>query len=482
MTSVLIVAFDGLQPAQVTDELMPNLSALAAGGVTFARHHAVFPSVTRTNVASIVTGRDPGGHGLAANTLVVREFDPHVALAALEPELSQIAHKTGRVLLAPTLADTLARHGSEYIAVGTGTSGNAYAQNPNAERSGGATIHPDFCLPRGLHGELVSRFGPWPRGGASADALLSHGVGVMTQYVLAERKPVVSLLWLCEPDRSQHAYGVGSETADRALREADRQFGRLLAWLDSSTGETDVLVVSDHGYSTISAVVDIEAAVREAGFPDGDCPGGVTVAPNGGSSLFYVHGRDWATADRLASWLMAQPWCGAIVSSEAVEGLEGTLAASVIGCEGERAPDVAVSMRWSSDRNEAGYAGHAVSTNANGTPGQGLHGSMSPHEMRNVLFARGRSFKRGLVSTVPSGNVDLTPTVLHLLGLTGEAPLDGRVLSEATAGGPHPDAVDWSTETHRAERTLGSGRYSQQITTSKVGTTGYVGSGWASPA
>ena len=142
MTSVLIVAFDGLQPAQVTDELMPNLSALAAGGVTFARHHAVFPSVTRTNVASIVTGRDPGGHGLAANTLVVREFDPHVALAALEPELSQIAHKTGRVLLAPTLADTLSRHGSEYIAVGTGTSGNAYAQNPNAERSGGATILP----------------------------------------------------------------------------------------------------------------------------------------------------------------------------------------------------------------------------------------------------------------------------------------------------------------------------------------------------
>jgi arylsulfatase A-like enzyme len=102
--------------------------------------------------------------------------------------------------------------------------------------------------------------------------------------------------------------------------------------------------------------------------------------------------------------------------------------------------------------------------------------------MRNVLFAKGPSFKRGLVSTVPSGNVDLTPTVLHLMGLTGEAPVDGRVLSEAIAGGPDPDAVDWSTETHRAERTRGSGRYSQQITTSKVGTTGYVDSGWASPA
>ena len=59
MTSVLIVVFDGLQPSQVTPELMPNLSALAAEGVTFGNHHPVFPTVTRTNAASMVTGRSP---------------------------------------------------------------------------------------------------------------------------------------------------------------------------------------------------------------------------------------------------------------------------------------------------------------------------------------------------------------------------------------------------------------------------------------
>ena len=95
MPSILIVAFDGLQPAQVTAELMPNLSALAAGGVTFDRHHPVFPTVTRINAASIVTGRYPGGHGLAANTVVVRQFDPYVAFSALEPVLSRVAGKLG---------------------------------------------------------------------------------------------------------------------------------------------------------------------------------------------------------------------------------------------------------------------------------------------------------------------------------------------------------------------------------------------------
>jgi predicted AlkP superfamily pyrophosphatase or phosphodiesterase len=63
MVSVLIVAFDGLQPAQVIPEMMPNLSSLAAQGVTFTNHHPVYPSVTRVNVSSLVTGRNPGGHG-----------------------------------------------------------------------------------------------------------------------------------------------------------------------------------------------------------------------------------------------------------------------------------------------------------------------------------------------------------------------------------------------------------------------------------
>ena len=146
MSPVLITVFDGLQPAQVTPELMPNLARFASEGVTFANHHPVYPSVTRVNAASMVTGRYPGAHGLAANTLVVREMDPYVAFSALEPTLTRLKERTGRVLLAPTLADLLARHGMEYVAIGTGTTGNAFVHNPNADESGGATIHPEFTL------------------------------------------------------------------------------------------------------------------------------------------------------------------------------------------------------------------------------------------------------------------------------------------------------------------------------------------------
>ena len=479
MPSVVVVAFDGLQPAQVTPELMPNLSRFAAQGVTFTNNHAVFPTVTRINAASMVTGMHPGRHGLTANTLVVRDFDPYLAFSALEPMLAQLARKTGRVLLQPTLADILSGHGQEYVAVGTGTSGNAYVHNPRADQSGGATIHPEFCLPYSLHDEIVSRFGAWPDAGVTNVEKLIRGVDIATQYVWPERRPAVSFIWFSEPDHAQHAHGVGSDVALVAIAEADEQFGRLLSFLDGEgDGVTDIFVISDHGYSTVKEAIDIEVLVRDAGFPPGDQPGGVVVAPNGGSVLFYTHQSDKDTADRMAQWLMAQPWCGALMASEAVAGIDGTLAASVVGMQGERTPEIVMSFRWDSEVNDAGYAGHAYSTSL--APGQGQHGSMSRHETHNVLFARGPSFKQGPAIDNPTGNIDLAPTILDILGLSGGEGMDGRVLSEALRDGPDPASVGWRTDTYEAQRPVDGGVYRQYIKVSSAGKTTYVdeGQGW----
>ena len=471
MTSVIIVVFDGLQPAQATPELMPNLSRLAAAGVTGSNHHAVFPTVTRANVASIVTGHQPGAHGLTANTLVIPEFDPHRPINALEPVLSEVAATTP-VLLQPTLADILHRHGLEYVAVGAGTTGNAYLQNPNAEMGGGATIHPTFTLPRPLHDELTGKFGPWPEQSGPAAPKMARILDVFTEYVLKERQPAVALLWFSEPDTSQHAHGVGSPEAVAAIREADRQFGRLLTWVDDNglSPDTNVAVVSDHGYSTISEVINLEEALHKAGFNTGNNPDSVTAAPNGGSALFYAS-RD--TAGRLAEWLTAQPWCGPLVASQAVGDIPGTLPASLIGLEGPRAPSLAMSFHWNSTANGAGFPGHAYSTSLG--PGRGQHGSMSPHETRNVLFASGPAFKHSATIDSPTGNVDIAPTVLHLLGLPGGETMHGRILTETLREGPTVAA--WPTETHEAERPTPTGRYRQAITVSRVGKTTYLGMG-----
>ena len=64
---LVIAVFDGLQPSQVSRERMPVVSGLATNGVRFLHNHAVFPTVTRANSATLVTGVTPGKHGLTAN-------------------------------------------------------------------------------------------------------------------------------------------------------------------------------------------------------------------------------------------------------------------------------------------------------------------------------------------------------------------------------------------------------------------------------
>lgn len=493
--TVLIVVFDGLQPAQITAALMPNLASFAAGGVTFAAHHPVFPTVTRVNVASIVTGCLPGRHGLAGNTYLCRDYAPTRVIPALEPVLRDVARATGRLLLRSTLADLLARRGLEYIAIGTGTSGNAYLHHPNADTdtnadsdtdadtdTAGATIHPDFTLPRGLQAELTARFGDWPPQTLPNTPRLAHAVRILTEYILPERRPSVAVLWSSEPDKTQHEDGVGLGRAPQALAEADYHFGELLRWLESSgrADDTDIIILSDHGYSTISETVPVADLLLATGFPPVEQPGGVAVAANGGSALFYINAADAAdavgVAQGLAGWLMAQDWCGSLFASERIGSPpDGVLPAALIGCEGPRSPDLIMSFRWHDAANAAGYPGHAPA--AGGHPGQGQHGSLSRHELRNTGLARGPSFRKSTIIGTPTGNIDIAPTILHLLGIAdlGQG-MDGRILREALAdgnddaGGAGAGRPAPRTRHHRAA----AGNYRQELQVSQVGQSRYI--------
>ena len=66
---VIIFVWDGLRADDVTPENMPNYFALARSGVVFADHHAVYPTFTMMNSASIATGTYPGVHGFYGNVV-----------------------------------------------------------------------------------------------------------------------------------------------------------------------------------------------------------------------------------------------------------------------------------------------------------------------------------------------------------------------------------------------------------------------------
>ena len=110
-----------------------------------------------------------------------------------------------------------------------------------------------------------------------------------------------------------------------------------------------------------------------------------------------------------------------------------------------------------------------------------MHGSMSVHEMRCTLIAAGPDFRQAVVSDLPTGNVDVAPTVLSLLGLGAPLGVEGRILEEAMSGAAQIASPSFDTREHAAARTLPCGEYSQRISVSRVGRTAYVNYG-AAPA
>jgi hypothetical protein len=67
-----------------------------------------------------------------------------------------------------------------------------------------------------------------------------------------------------------------------------------------------------------------------------------------------------------------------------------------------------------------------------------MHGSFSPIDVHNTLYAAGPDFKAGFTDTLPTGNVDVAPTVAKILDLALPGSV-GRPLDEALASGPGID-------------------------------------------
>jgi predicted AlkP superfamily phosphohydrolase/phosphomutase len=75
----LVIVVDGLRPDNVTPEVMPRLYRLGRRGIVFGAHHSVFPTVTRVNASSFVTGTYPETHGLLGTTISFRRLTPRGA-------------------------------------------------------------------------------------------------------------------------------------------------------------------------------------------------------------------------------------------------------------------------------------------------------------------------------------------------------------------------------------------------------------------
>lgn len=484
---VVVVVFDGMRPDFVSQETTPNLWRLAGRGVTFAHHHPVYLCSTEVNGTAIATGAYPSHSTVIANVDFRPRIDPQLTVAIEAPGIIRRGDEVsgGRYIAVPTVAEILRSHGLATVVAGSKQVALLHdrSRRPNGPAASpvlyeGATLPPSAELPLPA---LLGDFPPVPEDQFKG-ARDAWTTGALLGEFWKAGLPPYTLLWLSEPDFSQHATGPGSEQSLRAIRSSDDNLGRVLSEIDRRglAATTDVLVVSDHGFSTIAAKVDVAAELSQAGFQVGRValgglkPGSVVAVSNGGSTLLYVGGHDPEVCRRLSAYLQLQDWTGVVFSRAP---LAGAFALSEARIDSPEAPDLVVSLRWTLGKSRTGAPGLQTSDLSPTAKKEGNHASLCPTDMHNILFAAGPDFRAGVLDTLPSGNTDVAPTVLWILGLKSEASkMDGRVLGEALAvdAPPHKSYEVKRLEASRA--TLG-GSWRQYLQVSEVNGVRYLDEG-----
>lgn len=167
----------------------------------------------------------------------------------------------------------------------------------------------------------------------------------------------------------------------------------------------------------------------------------ILVAAPGGSEQFYVPSHDPELVRRLVTFLQKREEFGAIFVDGRYGSIPGTFTAASVNLQNAsgRNPDVTVSYTWDDQVRINGKPGIEFQSAFAAIQFRGMHGSFSPVDAHNTLIAAGPDFKVGYSDPLPSGNVDVAPTVAHLLGLSLPS-AQGRVLSEALVGGSEDSA------------------------------------------
>ena len=506
---VVVVVWDGMRPDFVSEQNTPALWKLSREGVTFRNHHAVYPSATMVNGTALVTGIYPGKNGIIANHVYRPDIDPQ---HAVDVEISAVVKKGdelsgGKYISVPTIPELVQRAGGRTVIAAAKTVGLlldrhvagrfskpsepasplAEGERMKVRGSRSVTLFAGKSLPSDALAPITAALGAFPSGHLQQDAWTMKA---LTDLLWKDGVPTLSILWLGEPDLTQHESAPGAPAAVAAIKSADENLAAVLSELDQRKARetTDIFVVSDHGFSTIERSIDLRKILNDAGFTaktefnDQPSPGDIMLAGNGGSVLFYVVGHGKTITHRLVEFLQRSDFAGVIFTKEPMEGTFGLDQAMIHppspgygAASSDHAPDVLMAFRWNDSKNQFDIPG-MIDADWQRVAGKGTHATLSRFDMHNTLIAAGPDFRRSETDDLPTGNTDLAPTILRILGITPSQQLDGRILSEAMTDLSMPK-LNAETKTIEATKPFAAGSWRQTLKISRVGSTDYLDGG-----
>ena len=283
---MLFVA-DGLRPGMVNEKTAPTMTALMAEGVRFTNTHSLFPTFTTANASGLATGHQLGDTGDFSNNIYVAFPLPPGGSVVAPLENNRVLgevdqHFGGDYLNEETILK--AARGAGFSTAAIGKLGPVLIFD-HTERTGQHTVIVDDVTGHStgipLSDEVKQRLtaaqlplqtparGDNAKPGTNVANVVQQAwlTDVVTKALLPmfkERgKPFVIVFWSRDPDATQHGQGdsplrlvpgINGPTSLAAIRNADDCLARLLAALKEQglDGTTDIVLTSDHGFSTIS--------------------------------------------------------------------------------------------------------------------------------------------------------------------------------------------------------------------------------------
>lgn len=249
---VILISIDGLHPDMYLDKSWPapNLRYLISNG-TYAQHCiSVFPAYTHPSHAAMLTGALPARSGVAFNQPKNSNgewnwFYKEIKAPTIWEALTANGMTTAAIMWPNTVDGPITYNLSEI-----------WDKDHPEDR---ATVVKQHTIPKGLYEEIEKN----ATGRLDSTNMndnyfsLDENAGRMAAYVFKKYRPNFLALHFACVDGAEHEYGRDADSVRLALASNDRAIGEVWQAIGQSglKDSTVVIVVGDHGFSTISQIM-----------------------------------------------------------------------------------------------------------------------------------------------------------------------------------------------------------------------------------
>ena len=479
-TRVFIIGLDGadwslLRPL-FEDGAMPALSAFVKAGAS-ATLESVLPTNSMSAWTSFMTGVNPGKHGM---------FD--FVRRTETPFQTDLTNSSS--IRAETVWETLTRRGLSSCVIDMPPLYPPFEINGVMMGGMGAAagVKRNYSWPSDAAAKVEGAIGEflpdvaWLGKGRSQSDLLAELIAHVenrrraTEFLLTDRPWDVFCSVFVAPDRIQHVFwrdlterGPGYPEARRFYAALDAALASVLDRIDLTN--TDVLIVSDHGFRSAERTFDVNQFLVEGGFVQGRRAYSAAAwglrslgarIPIPKSVALPLIDAQWKlqrrilqgsvaysdTTDGVCVNLAGRQPAGVVAPSD-YDDVRRTVAARLLEFrDPETGTPVVRNVVKREDYFRGEYAGEAPDLILElhdgyayvGRTGKVVHKWMrgeGVHSRQGIIAGLGPHIRRS-TAAAPVSIMDVAPTVLSLLGVPVPEDCDGRIAEGLLAGPPSP--------------------------------------------